>query len=62
MNWRAVWSIYRKEMARTFRTIWQSLVLPVLSTSLDFVVFCRNRLAHRGGRRRRIRGLSSSQG
>ncbi len=39
MNWRAVWSIYRKEMARTFRTIWQSLVSPVLSTSLYFVVF-----------------------
>jgi ABC-2 type transport system permease protein len=39
MNWRAVWAIYRKEMARTFRTIWQSLVSPVLSTSLYFVVF-----------------------
>ena len=39
MNWRAVWSIYRKEMARTFRTISQSLVSPVLSTSLYFVVF-----------------------
>ena len=39
MNWRAIWVIYRTEMARTFRTIWQSLVSPVLSTSLYFVVF-----------------------
>jgi ABC-2 type transport system permease protein len=39
MNWRAIWAIYRTEMARTFRTIWQSLVSPVLSTSLYFVVF-----------------------
>jgi ABC-2 type transport system permease protein len=39
MNWRAIWAIYRKEMARTFRTIWQSLVSPVISTSLYFVVF-----------------------
>ena len=39
MNWRAIWAIYRSEMVRTFRTIWQSLVSPVLSTSLYFVVF-----------------------
>ncbi len=39
MNWRAVQSIYRFEMARTGRTIWQSIVSPVLSTSLYFVVF-----------------------
>jgi ABC-2 type transport system permease protein len=39
MNWRAVWAIYRKEMSRTFRTIWQSVVSPVISTSLYFVVF-----------------------
>lgn len=39
MNWRAVWAIYRNEMSRTFRTIWQSLVSPVVSTSLYFVVF-----------------------
>ena len=39
MNWRAVWAIYRKEMARTFRTILQSLVSPVISTALYFVVF-----------------------
>ncbi|MFV0358440.1 ABC transporter permease [Tropicimonas sp.] len=39
MNWRAIGSIYRFEMNRTFRTIWQSIVSPVLSTVLYFVVF-----------------------
>ena len=39
MNHRAVWAIYRFEMARTARTIWQSIVSPVISTSLYFVVF-----------------------
>jgi ABC-2 type transport system permease protein len=39
MNWRAVQAIYVFEMARTMRTIWQSIVSPVLSTSLYFVVF-----------------------
>jgi ABC-2 type transport system permease protein len=39
MNWRAVKAIYYFEMARTGRTIWQSIVSPVLSTSLYFVVF-----------------------
>ena len=39
MNWRAIKAIYVFEMARTGRTIWQSIVSPVLSTSLYFVVF-----------------------
>ena len=39
MNWRAVQAIYRFEMARTRRTLMQSIVSPVLSTSLYFVVF-----------------------
>src|SRR6187402_3075059 len=39
MNLRAVQAIYRFEMARTGRTIWQSIVSPVISTSLYFVVF-----------------------
>ena len=39
MNLRAVNAIYTFEMARTGRTIWQSIVSPVLSTSLYFVVF-----------------------
>jgi len=34
-----VWAIYRFEMARAIRTIWQSLVTPVITTSLYFVVF-----------------------
>ena len=39
MNLHAVTSIYRFEMARTFRTLLQSVVSPVISTSLYFVVF-----------------------
>lgn len=39
MNWQAVRAIFRFEMARTFRTLTQSIVSPVLSTSLYFVVF-----------------------
>ena len=39
MNWIGTWAIYRSEMARTFRTLLQSLVAPVVSTSLYFVVF-----------------------
>jgi ABC-2 type transport system permease protein len=34
-----VWAIYRFEMARALRTLGQSLVTPVLTTSLYFVVF-----------------------
>ncbi|MEL6620710.1 MAG: ABC transporter permease [Pseudomonadota bacterium] len=39
MNWAAIRAIYVFEMARFFRTIAQSLISPVLSTSLYFVVF-----------------------
>ncbi len=41
MNFNAygVWSIYKFEMARARRTLWQSLVAPVMTTSLYFVVF-----------------------
>ncbi|AVO38340.1 ABC transporter permease [Pukyongiella litopenaei] len=39
MNWSAVAAIYRFEMARFFRTLMQSFLSPVLSTSLYFVVF-----------------------
>jgi ABC-2 type transport system permease protein len=38
-NRHGVWAIYRFEMARALRTIVQSLVTPVLTTSLYFVVF-----------------------
>jgi ABC-2 type transport system permease protein len=39
MNWRAVWAIYVFEMSRTGRTLLQSIVSPVISTSLYFIVF-----------------------
>lgn len=39
MNWHAVKAIYYFEMARTGRTLLQSIVSPVISTSLYFVVF-----------------------
>ena len=39
MNVFAIWSIYRFEMARTGRTLLQSVVSPVISTALYFVVF-----------------------
>ena len=39
MNWRAIQAVYLFEMSRTGRTIMQSIVSPVLSTSLYFVVF-----------------------
>ncbi len=39
MNLRAVRTIYRFEMARTGRTLMQSIISPVISTSLYFVVF-----------------------
>ena len=39
MNHRAVWAIYSFEMARAGRTLMQSIVSPVISTSLYFVVF-----------------------
>ena len=39
MNWHAVRAIYGFEMNRTRRTLLQSIVSPVISTSLYFVVF-----------------------
>ena len=39
MNTQAIRAIYRFEMARTWRTITQSIISPVLSTALYFVVF-----------------------
>jgi ABC-2 type transport system permease protein len=39
MNLYAIAAIYRFEMARAFRTVFQSIVSPVISTSLYFVVF-----------------------
>ena len=39
MNYHGMGAIYRFEMARFRRTIWQSLATPVITTSLYFVVF-----------------------
>ena len=39
MNWHAVWTIYAHEMLRALRTLGQSLVSPVMTTVLYFVVF-----------------------
>jgi ABC-2 type transport system permease protein len=38
-NRHAVWAIYKFEMARALRTLWQSVVTPVITTSLYFIVF-----------------------
>ena len=39
MNLNSIKAIYKFEMARALRTIMQSILAPVLSTSLYFVVF-----------------------
>ena len=38
-NRHGVWAIYKFEMARALRTLWQSVVTPVITTSLYFAVF-----------------------
>ncbi len=54
MNWRAAWAIYVFEMARTGRTIGQSIVAPVITTALYFIVFG----AAIGARIQEIEGVS----
>lgn len=54
MNWTAIGAIYRFEMARFFRTLLQSFLSPVLSTSLYFVVFG----AAIGSRIQQVEGVS----
>ena len=52
MNFRGVMAIYKFEMARTKRTLMQTVVSPVVSTSLYFVVFgsaIGSRIAEIGG-------------
>ncbi|MFV0643818.1 MAG: ABC transporter permease [Sphingomonadaceae bacterium] len=39
ISWRSTWAIYTHELARFRRTIFGSLVSPVLTTSLYFIVF-----------------------
>lgn len=54
MNWYAIKAIYHFEMARTRRTLMQSIFAPVISTSLYFVVFG----AAIGGRIQQVEGVS----
>lgn len=54
MNYRAVWAIYSFEMARWGRTMLQSIVSPIISTSLYFIVFG----AAIGSRMPQIEGIS----
>jgi len=52
MNGYGVTAIYKTEMARTFRTVWQSIATPVITTALYFVVFggaIGSRIQHVGG-------------
>ena len=53
MNWPSVRAIYHHEMSRFFRTSWQSVASPVLSTVLYFVVFG----AAIGGRIQAVEGI-----
>lgn len=53
-NGRGVWAIYRFELARFLRTVGQSLLTPVITTSLYFVVFG----AAIGGRMGEVDGVS----
>ena len=51
-NTTGVWAIYRTEMARTLRTVWQSIATPVITTALYFIVFggaIGSRIQHVGG-------------
>ena len=54
MNWRGVSAIFMYEMRRFFRTLFQSLISPVISTTLYFVVFG----SAIGGRITQIDGVS----
>jgi len=54
MNLVGIWAIYSQEMARFGRTLLQSIIAPVLSTSLYFIVFG----AAIGGRMQQIDGVS----
>lgn len=52
MNWHAIRAIYMFELARTWRTLFQSIFTPVLTTTLYFVVFgsaIGGRMAEVGG-------------
>jgi len=54
MNLRGIWAIYKFEMHRFRRTLWTGLAVPVITTSLYFVVFG----AAIGSRMTQIDGIS----
>jgi ABC-2 type transport system permease protein len=54
INLHGVWAIYRAELQRTVRTIWQSVATPVITTALYFVVFG----SAIGSRMREVGGVS----
>ena len=52
INMTGIWAIYRTEMARMRRTVWQSVATPVITTVLYFIVFgsaIGSRIQHVGG-------------
>jgi ABC-2 type transport system permease protein len=52
INLHGIWAIYRTEMARSIRTVWQSIATPVITTALYFIVFggaIGSRMSHVGG-------------
>jgi ABC-2 type transport system permease protein len=52
INFHGISAIYRSEMARTRRTVWQSIATPVITTALYFIVFggaIGSRMQHVGG-------------
>jgi ABC-2 type transport system permease protein len=52
INIHGIWAIYRSEMARTRRTVLQSIATPVITTALYFIVFggaIGSRMQHVGG-------------
>ena len=62
-NRHGVWAIYKFEIARALRTLVQSLVTPVITTSLVLRgIRRRHRLAHERRRRRAATAPSSCRG
>jgi len=57
MNVTAIRAIYKFEMSRTRRTLMQSIIAPVISTALYFVVSARRSAAHIRSRGRHLRRL-----
>jgi ABC-2 type transport system permease protein len=54
MNARGIWAIYKFEMHRFRRTLWTGLAVPVITTSLYFIVFG----SAIGGRISQINGIN----